>query len=452
MRHPHQSSRGSILTGAAILVAIFAIFMTGVLTYISNEYRLNFRSHQYTQSLHLAEAAVDVGFAELQYQYSQGTNGFSAGRGWINLGDGSYTKIVTLNDTAGNIVGTLSNRVYVNFTPVAITGVGSATNTIGTLAQTERAVNVVLTTISPFQYAVFSKSPINISGGSYIDSYDSTDPTKSTGGLYDATKRQGNGNVATTSTLANAGSFSGSADIYGTFATGPGGSVQMDSSTHVGPKKNQSDQVNQVSLATSNGWITHAIVTPPADAIVPSTLTSAANLGTINPGSSGTQTISTGNYQANALSVIGSSCLTINGNVSLYIRGSVTVDNSGSINLTAGSSLMVYVTGPTLNISGSGIVNKDVQPVKNEWYGLPTLNTATITASGGLIGTLYAPEAQVTISGSGSLCGALVASNIVLGGSGIIHYDESLKSGAGAGNSYSISSWREMRKVNGIWQ
>jgi len=90
--------------------------------------------------------------------------------------------------------------------------------------------------------------------------------------------------------------------------------------------------------------------------------------------------------------------------------------------------------------------------VKNEWYGLPTLNTATITASGGLIGTLYAPEAQVTISGSGSLCGALVASNIVLGGSGVLHYDESLKSGAGAGNSYSISSWREMRKVNGIWQ
>ena len=446
--HPHHSSRGSILVGTAILVAIFAIFMSGVLTYVSNEYRLNFRGHQYTQSLHLAEAAVELGFAELQYQYSQGTNGFSTGRGWVNLGDGSYCKTTNLTDTAGNFVGTLSNRVYVGYTPVTITGVGSATNTVGTLANTERAVSVVLATTSQFQYAIVSKSPLNLSGSAFVDSYNSTDPTKSTGSLYDSSKRQANGNVATTSGLANAGSLSGSADIYGTFASGPGGSVQMSGSGQLGPQL--TGQTTSTAQGISNGWIKANFTASPPDAIVPATLTSAANLGTINPGSSGTQTISTGNYQAYALSVVGSSCLTINGNVSLYILGSVTVDNSGSIKLPTGSSLTVYVAGPTLNLAGSGIINNALQPVMNEWYGLSTLNTATITASGNLIGALYAPDAAVTVNGSGAICGALVCSNVVMGGSGIIHYDESLKSG-GSGN-YSISSWREMRKVNGVWQ
>jgi len=37
-----------------------------------------------------------------------------------------------------------------------------------------------------------------------------------------------------------------------------------------------------------------------------------------------------------------------------------------------------------------------------------------------------------------------------MAGSGVIHFDESLKSGTGSG--YSITSWREMRKVNGVWQ
>ena len=150
--------------------------------------------------------------------------------------------------------------------------------------------------------------------------------------------------------------------------------------------------------------------------------------------------------------MVGNSCLTINGNVSLYVLGNATIDNSGSINLPAGSSLTVYIAGPTMNLAGSGIINNALQPAKNEWYGLPTLNTATITASGSFIGALYAPNAQVTVNGAGAISGALVGSNVVMGGSGVIHFDESLKSGAGAGNSYSISSWREMRKVNGSWQ
>jgi len=435
-----------------VLVAIFAIFMSGVLTYVSNEYRLNFHSHQYTQSLHLAEAAVELGFAELNYQYALGTNGFSTGRGWVNLGDGSYTKITNLTDTAGNRVGIISNRVYVGYTPPTITGVGSANNTIGALANTERAVSVTLTANSLFQLALVSKAPIILNGGAMIDSYNSSDLAHFPGNLYNSANARDNGNVATTSTAANAGSLSGSAVINGTFETGPGGSLTMSGGAAMGPT-NSANQIypGHVAQATSNGWLRADFLTPPPDVTVPATLTSLADSGSINLGSSGSLTINTGAFKYDSLTVAGSCGLIINGTVSLYIIGNVHVGNSGSINITPGSSLTVYVGGPTLNIDGSGIINNGtVLPVKNEWFGLPTLNTATITASGNLIGAFYTPDAAVTVSGSGAICGALVGSNVVMAGSGVIHFDESLKSGTGSG--YSITSWREMRKVNGVWQ
>src|SRR5207253_8463910 len=51
-----------------------------------------------------------------------------------------------------------------------------------------------------------------------VDSYDSTDPTKSTNGLYDPAKRQENGDIATDGQLIEAGN----AQIFGDVATNAG--------------------------------------------------------------------------------------------------------------------------------------------------------------------------------------------------------------------------------------
>jgi len=451
MRHPiSHSTRGSILIATAILVAIFAIFMSGVLTYISNEYRLNFRSHQFAQSLHLAEAAVELGFAELNYR-----NSFSATNGWVNLGDGSYTKITNLTDTAGNFVGTLSNRVYVGYTPPTITGVGSATNTIGTLANTERAVSVVLTASSLFKMALVATSPLSFSGNIVVDSYDSTDPTKSTAGLYVAGKAQDNGNVATTaSTVAFPG---GSANISGTIETGAGGTITPFSGGGAFGPTNSANQIaagSSLAPAVANGWLRADFSTAPPNVTVPAALTSASNLGTINLSSAGTQTINAGNWQVNAMSIANTATLTINGTVSLYILGNVIVANGGVIKIPTGSALTVYVGGPTVSLTGAGVINSVVQPVNDEWFGLPTLTTVTFANGTSFIGAFDAPEAAISLLGNTQVYGSIIGSNIVLGGSASVHFDESLKSsgGGGGGNGYSIASWREMRKVNGVWQ
>ena len=440
--------RGSILVATAILVAIFAIFMSGVLTYISNEYRLNFRSHQFAQSLYLAEAAVELGMNELLYR-----NSFNATNGWVNLGDGSYTKTINLTDTAGNFVGILSNRVYAGITPITITGIGSATNTIGGLANTERAVSVVLSASSLFKMALVAKSPFSFSGNIRVDSYDSSDPTKSTGGFYDAAKAGDDGNVATT---AGTVAFpSGSPIISGTVETGPGGTMTMAGGSLMGPT-NAANQIGPgaVPQAVANGWLRADFSSAPPDVTVPATLKTASNLGTINLSSSGTQTINAGAWQVNALSIANAATLTINGTVSLYILGNVTVANGGAIKIPTGSALTVYVGGPTMNLSGAGVIHSIVQPVKDEWFGLPTLTTATFQNGTSFIGAFYAPDTAVSVLGNAQIYGSMIGSNIVLGGSAGVHFDDSLKSGGsgGGGNGYSIASWREMRKVNGIWQ
>ena len=57
----HRSQQGSLLITAAVAAAVIAILITGMLTYISNEYRMNLRSHRWTQALYLAEAGWPSG-------------------------------------------------------------------------------------------------------------------------------------------------------------------------------------------------------------------------------------------------------------------------------------------------------------------------------------------------------------------------------------------------------
>lgn len=55
--HRHRE-RGSLLLTAAVTAGIIAIIVVGLLTYISNEYCFNLRSHRWNQALNLAEAGV----------------------------------------------------------------------------------------------------------------------------------------------------------------------------------------------------------------------------------------------------------------------------------------------------------------------------------------------------------------------------------------------------------
>src|SRR6266436_5203797 len=104
-----KATRGSVLVSAAMAACVLAILIAGFLTYLSDEYNLNQRSHRWNQSFHLAEAAVETGIAEYNYWQYQAGSGFQSARGWASLGGNSYSKTVAnLTDNSGNVVGTFS--------------------------------------------------------------------------------------------------------------------------------------------------------------------------------------------------------------------------------------------------------------------------------------------------------------------------------------------------------
>jgi len=86
-----------------------------------------------------------------------------------------------------------------------------------------------------FPAAVLARGSIGLNGAGKIDSFNSTNNLESTLGQYDPLKATANALVGTT--LRTPGSISvGTMDVYGSGATGPGGTITVANSGSVGSK------------------------------------------------------------------------------------------------------------------------------------------------------------------------------------------------------------------------
>jgi hypothetical protein len=441
-----RNDRGSALISAAVTAAVLSILVAGFVSYMANEYLLNLRSHNYNQALHLAEAALETGFGQFKYQGGQFQ---SAPSGWSGSGSGPYTKTVTnFTDATGRVVGSFT--VTVNGVGAAnpqIQGVGTANAARGP-SSVSRAVLVKLATSSTFPVGLMSRNVINLNGNNaYTDSFDSGDPAKSTGGVYDAAKRQPHGDVATDSTLTDSIGI-GNADIYGTAATGPSGTVTMGPNGSVGPTFTSGERATTVAAGVAAGWIRSDFNVDVPDPTPPSGASSwpAPAIGaSIN--NSGT--ISTGDFKVSDISLAGNKALTISGNVKLYVTGSTGISGNATVVVLPGASLTVYAAG-SISISGNGVQNDATYAVKNIWYGLSTCTSVSVSGNGSFTGAIYAPEADLSVSGNGNLYGAVVAKSVTLGGNANFHYDEALK-GFYSPTGYVVASWQELRYIGGSW-
>ncbi len=443
-RFHHQ--HGSALISSAISAAILSLLAAGTLSYMSNEFSLNFRAHHWNQSLHLAEAGVELGFAEINYQYFRDADGFRTDRGWTSLGGGSYSRTVSNFNNAGNL-------------QITVTGVGSSypqilgDATIPDAARgpsLTRAVRVRLAPSSSFPMGLVAKEEIDLNGNRiYTDSFDSSDPSKSTGGAYDYAKRQPNGDIATNGELVDQINI-GNADIYGSVHTGPGGSVAIGPGGSVGTTFVEGDRATTTNAAETASWITHDFSTDIPDVTLPDGLASAFVVGTINT----TTTLSSGDWQADAIQLNASKTLTIDGTVRLYVTGDINITgSSAAIIIAPGGSLEIYAAG-SVSIAGGGVVNNTGAAVNNRFYGLPSSTSWTIGGNGQWVGTVYAPQADLTLNGggaSGDMSGGIVSASITLNGQVQFHYDESLRSDPEVVSGYIVVSWQSLCLLDGDW-
>ena len=115
-----------------------------------------------------------------------------AGYPWYNQKSRFFEAVpeFDLGTVIGNLSITVSNLVGSSALNPVIIAVGTATNTTGHAPAVARAIKTTLYRSSIFPVGLMSKVSLDMNGNNiYVDSYDSSDPTKSTtNGLYSAAR------------------------------------------------------------------------------------------------------------------------------------------------------------------------------------------------------------------------------------------------------------------------
>jgi primosomal replication protein N/Tfp pilus assembly protein PilX len=305
--------------------------------------------------------------------------------------------------------------------------------------QATRTIEVIVQGLaqSIWVRGVTLKSTITMSGGGLIDSFKSTDSSESTNGQYDASKlhtaptNYGNhGDVATTS--------SGNSNLNNTYIYG---------------------NLAYSGSAVKNTNHVQGTISTPFNATIPSTSDPSWTSGMWNSSITqvtGTTTLTGGTqsspapYKLSQINLSGSSVLTLAANtdgtdtyIEIWVTGKMTT--SGNAYITQGSKVHVtYWVDNDITLSGSSYLN---QSSVASYLTINGVGSHNFTDSGNatLTAVINAPGFDITISGGGSVSGAVIANTLNLSGGSGLHYDEALNingTSSAIGN-YAFASWFE---------
>jgi hypothetical protein len=410
-----------------------------------------YRSQSWNSALSVTEAGVEEAM-EVINKYAD-TSGSAAawtndagGDGWASLPGNVYYRRRFLGTNYCDIYITNQNDQPTIQSVGSIKGRGSWSGAGS--APAKRGVRCTTTHCSRFNGAVLVKKGIALSGTITIDSFNSRDPLYSTGGQYNPAKRKDGGDIATIETnVVAAISESGTPLVYGQAATGPNSTISTSGNATIG----STNWVNGGNRGVQPGWSRSDVNVSIPDASLPDDATLWSGL----PGS-GTYGgvnydiyLPAGKYRsAYALSLSGKQKMAVSGVVNLYLAAGISMSGQSFIYIAPNSKLTVYVAGST-SISGQGVVNGTLNATNFTYIGLPGNTSISYSGNSDFVGTIYAPEATLSMSGGGSVAvnfvGSVVANSASFSGHYSFHYDEALAGCFfGAGGTYYVSSWKEL--------
>jgi hypothetical protein len=106
----------------------------------------------------------------------------------------------------------------------------------------------------------------------------------------------------------------------------------------------------------------------------------------------------------------------------------------------------MYVAGANTSMGGQGVVNGNSTASSFGYWGLPSNTSISMSGNAAFTGTIYAPQALLTLGGGGStiydFVGAVITGSVRLNGHYHFHYDEALKE-FGPKGGYTVVSWEE---------
>jgi hypothetical protein len=443
-------NRGNSLTITLLTCAILGAGLVACLSLIGTHARLLCRSHNWNQAMVVAEGGVEEALALL----NSGVQAPSfAVFPWTSSGGGVFK-----NDTnrPASKFGTSYYQVFITNSfaganPVIISK-GYVPGPIGALG-VSRTIRVETRTRKtfPVKGPMIVKQTFSSNGNNVgTDSFDSTQ------GPYNPATAGNNGDVVSLTTNANSISI-GNGKVKGNVRTPPGGTLGVTVTIGSNGSVGDSGWVDGGSTGVQSGHFTDNFTTSDfPDAALP-------NVGAWFTPSGGTapdgliydNLLPSGNYQVADLT---GSVYVGQSNTVLYVTSSISIGTGGGntnngyapaqIHIAAGASLTIYMAGATTSINGNGVVNDNAQAKNLAYYGLPSNTTINLTGNGAFYGTIYAPQADLNLKGSGKTAvedftGAAITKTTTMTGNFNFHYDESLI-GLTTLGGYDAASWQEM--------
>jgi len=278
----------------------------------------------------------------------------------------------------------------------------------GHVGTAERVVTALVSGSSLFPYGIFSKTTITMSGGSIMDSFDSRD------GAYNAATAGSGANIRANGQIT---------------LTGGSTTVKGDATTSLSTMTAPPAPAGVTGTETFNApALTPAPVPacgPPYSSGTGITPASVYNSGTgaLNIQGGNTGTLAGGTYCFSTITMGGGGILSVSSSVNLYV--------TGEAKLSGGS-----ISNTTLNASNLKLFSS---------YNAPgDVNGVTVSGGTQAYMAVYAPDTEVTLSGStSSFYGSVIASGVIPQGGVKVHYDQSLAAVLGPGAT--LSAWHEVR-------
>ncbi len=432
-----KSERGSVLVVALFTCLVLGVAVCSYVALLESRLKITYRSTAWNSAVPVLEAGIEEAMTHLKDDPNNPTaNGWASGS---LSGQTVYTKQRTFADGSyfyATIHNYLSNNPTIysaGFVPPPLANPAYTNEYISRLVR-------IMATNPPtvkFNKAIAATGPITLSGGAAVDSFNSGNTNYSTNGRYDPAKRQANGNVATDSTANSALVISGNGDIYGQAATGPGGTITMSGNAAIGGLGwNQGIEPGYTNNDMNVAYPSNAAPAGSSSWLAPTSGTYAYN------GTNYTYALGNVSNTIAGFTMSGQQSMVVTGNATLYVSGDVAISGQAYIYLAPGASLQLYVAGSSTALSGGGVVNGTGMAASFSYYGLSGNTRVDYSGNSGFIGTIDAPQAAFTVSGTAAMCGAAIVQSFTDSGGAAIHYDQGLGSSGPAG--VTITGWVEL--------
>jgi hypothetical protein len=138
--------------------------------------------------------------------------------------------------------------------------------------------------------------------------------------------------------------------------------------------------------------------------------------------------------------------LVIDGDVTLYVTGDFDGRQYSSVEILPDSSLTLYIDG-NMNFRNTSSVNGLVQdPKMCQIFGTSEEGQSFLfEQSAVLYGTIYAPDADITMNNSAELYGAIISDNAEIANTAELHFDATLLrvSVDDLGAEFAVRNWQE---------